>query len=936
MKKMLWFPTLLLVLSIVPPTLAQDDQVILNPGTLSGSVSIAGYQITSITVYAIDTDKLYSAETSVAAPEATDSIDYTLTVEGDRDYYVMAEVRVSGDQYVRAFLPVTGPFNVSIGADVPVDISMTPATITGTISTGSSDNTIESYSIDAYISVPEFDDPPYYNYAYASYLNAPGDTGVQYTLLTAPNVECDVRAYINVDGLSYTFYDPDTMTSAAGGVVTRDYPVDVTAASISGTALLQGINVTAVRLHGYAYSPSRSNYSYIQDVESGAYTLNVDAGTWRLYPYFWFNLPGNLSHLEGYLRLPSSDEIEIQAGDQLTNVDFVGNPGFIPGRLNLWGANTDYSFAAVETQTSSTGGYSKSGVDPDTNQFLFVCSPDDWRIDYYQSLVFDYPDESDTSLRSSVYQRLYNSTNVQTVEAGQTTDDITLTYGTITVRRYFYVAGGGMLSSPTIEATRWESPYSEATGYGSSDLTDEGQAIVTLLLPGTYTIEAFAQVNGSTTEFGSVDVTVEEGDVVVIGGTDRPTTQITNPTDGQTVTTSTVTVEGTISDDSGIASITVNGQAVDFDPSENPVHFSCEVDLDPGENTITIEVCDVDGTDPVVLTLTVYRQTTGRSLTITSGNGGSVVTPGEGSFSYSSDQTVSIEAEPEQGYTFTGWTGTAVDAEKVGDAGSPETTVTVDAAYTLKAHFSNGQQRTLRLASTEGGSAKLSAEYAGEMLSWWAPQTLTFDSGTYISLEAIPEPGYEFTNWSGSFYSKNPSVSFPLEHDHRITANFVPSQGDDIVPHEWIEPVYRFWSPALAGHFYTIQPAERDKLIENYCDVWTYEGTAFCAFQTDIVPGTSPVYRFWSERLESHFYTIDETERDKLIKDYGATWIYEGAAFYAYAQGDQPKDTCPVYRFWSDALGGHFYTINETERDKLLQKYPKTWTYEGIAWYAYK
>jgi len=41
-----------------------------------------------------------------------------------------------------------------------------------------------------------------------------------------------------------------------------------------------------------------------------------------------------------------------------------------------------------------------------------------------------------------------------------------------------------------------------------------------------------------------------------------------------------------------------------------------------------------------------------------------------------------------------------------------------------------------------------------------------------------------------------------------------------------------------------------------------------------------------------------------------------------------------VYRFWSDALSGHFYTIDEAERDKLINQYSHVWTYEGIAWYA--
>lgn len=149
-------------------------------------------------------------------------------------------------------------------------------------------------------------------------------------------------------------------------------------------------------------------------------------------------------------------------------------------------------------------------------------------------------------------------------------------------------------------------------------------------------------------------------------------------------------------------------------------------------------------------------------------------------------------------------------------------------------------------------------------------------------------------------------------------------------------PVYRFWSSRYARHFYTISQIERDKLINSYSNVWTYEGTAYYAFVTDATAGTSPVYRFWSDRNNSHFYTMNESERDKLINQYADVWAYEGPAFYAHAQGQQPAGTAPVYRFWSDAKNTHFYTISETEKNKVITQYSDIYTYEGIAWYAYE
>jgi hypothetical protein len=148
---------------------------------------------------------------------------------------------------------------------------------------------------------------------------------------------------------------------------------------------------------------------------------------------------------------------------------------------------------------------------------------------------------------------------------------------------------------------------------------------------------------------------------------------------------------------------------------------------------------------------------------------------------------------------------------------------------------------------------------------------------------------------------------------------------------------YRFWSPSNGHHFFTMSEQERDKLLAYPARwFWTYEGVAYHALGGGDRAGLSPIYRVWSEMLSTHFYTVQAAERDKLINDPAHVWAYEGTAFYAYADGRQPPGTAPVYRFWPEAFGSHFYTMDETERDKL-RAYPAAWfwTYEGIAWHAY-
>ena len=51
--------------------------------------------------------------------------------------------------------------------------------------------------------------------------------------------------------------------------------------------------------------------------------------------------------------------------------------------------------------------------------------------------------------------------------------------------------------------------------------------------------------------------------------------------------------------------------------------------------------------------------------------------------------------------------------------------------------------------------------------------------------------------------------------------------------------------------------------------------------------------------------------------------------------GEEPIDSQPVYRFWSDQNHSHFYTIDEDEKDYVLENYSGVYKYEGIVFYAF-
>lgn len=145
-----------------------------------------------------------------------------------------------------------------------------------------------------------------------------------------------------------------------------------------------------------------------------------------------------------------------------------------------------------------------------------------------------------------------------------------------------------------------------------------------------------------------------------------------------------------------------------------------------------------------------------------------------------------------------------------------------------------------------------------------------------------------------------------------------------------LAPVYRFWSDTYRGHFYTINPAERDAVILDYPDhVWRYEGVDYGAFTTK-QPGTVPVHRFWSAAFSGHFYTTSAAERKNILATYPThIWQSEGVAYYVYPMNTSVASTKPVARFWSATNRHHFYTADAAEAAQVRRIYPSdVWKFE--------
>ena len=143
-------------------------------------------------------------------------------------------------------------------------------------------------------------------------------------------------------------------------------------------------------------------------------------------------------------------------------------------------------------------------------------------------------------------------------------------------------------------------------------------------------------------------------------------------------------------------------------------------------------------------------------------------------------------------------------------------------------------------------------------------------------------------------------------------------------------PVFRFYDTVTQTHFYTIDPAERDQVLQLYPQL-AFEGPVFYAFMR-AQGDAQPVYRLFDTSTGIHFYTNSSDERDQVLAEY-PEFVNEGIAFYApaVAGGDGRTE---LFRFYNVVTQEHFYTDSVAERDSVITNYLQ-FVYEGVAFYVY-
>jgi uncharacterized repeat protein (TIGR02543 family) len=138
--------------------------------------------------------------------------------------------------------------------------------------------------------------------------------------------------------------------------------------------------------------------------------------------------------------------------------------------------------------------------------------------------------------------------------------------------------------------------------------------------------------------------------------------------------------------------------------------------------------------------------------------------PGKAILTYEPGTVVSLNATPDSGYQFVGWTG---DVGTVANVNAALTTIAVNGDYSVTANFELPPpvQYSLNIIGPTYGSVTTPGE--GRFM---------YEEGTMVNLVAEPDGGYEFARWTGDVDTvadvMGASTTIVMHSDYYICAHF--------------------------------------------------------------------------------------------------------------------------------------------------------------------
>jgi len=296
------------------------------------------------------------------------------------------------------------------------------------------------------------------------------------------------------------------------------------------------------------------------------------------------------------------------------------------------------------------------------------------------------------------------------------------------------------------------------------------------------------------------------------------------------------------------------GEAVTLEAVPNTVYrFSNWTgDLSGNTNPVTL-IMNADKSVNAEFALKTY------SLTITAGDGS--VTKDPDRINYNHGVAVTLEAVPNTGYRFSNWTGDL-------SGNTNPVTLVMEADKSVTADFA---LQTYNLTVTAGdGFVKKS------------PPQDSYSRGETVALQAVPNTGYNFTNWSGDLSGSTNPATLVMDSDKSVTASFalIAKASDVITNSISMKLVY-----APAGSFMMGSSQSAAQLAEEYREGQGRFEDEFPQHPVRISKG------FWmgqTEVTQSQYRSVMNTQ-----PWFGKAYVQEDANNPAiYVSWDDAKEFC--------------------------------------------
>jgi hypothetical protein len=406
----------------------------------------------------------------------------------------------------------------------------------------------------------------------------------------------------------------------AGGTATCNWEI-----ALGGTISGQ-VEIIGVPLYSFRVTATNPNGTRQATVTGGnSYTLNAFPGQWQVEisaaPAQENSIP---DIIHGHQYTFAKQTVEVPAGGNAT-ANFTLIPGFIVGSAlsensaaiaELQEVTVEMRSEPLEPRKTAVSQHKDNNL-ADANHVNFYhtsVEPGDWLITgTTMGFKHAFPEgySGASTLRVSEYNDKTKIWNIPLLPVNQSqTTEYNLNYLTAQVYARLRIADGGLLSTPAVGGSNQPNAAGikerAVTVSGNSPATNVTEGRVMLYaIPGTYKLTAAAYVAGASTTFGQLTVTVEPGDVVLIDP-DAPDLKWTSPPGDYQTCSSCVTVAGTVTDQSGLASlmVSVNGE----------LPYSVQVAAD---GSFSIQVCGLrnDSANPNVIRL-IAKDTYGNTVQI--------------------------------------------------------------------------------------------------------------------------------------------------------------------------------------------------------------------------------------------------------------------------------------------------------------------------------